>query len=80
MRNMKFTVCKVERALGSVSQICSQGHSIGFNGPDHPDGSYITHIETGDRMYLTHKDGVYVLDTKVALVGRQVRPFAGQGR
>ena len=80
MRNMKFTSCDVERALGSVSAICNQGHTIVFNSPSHPDGSYIYHIETGERIDLEHKDGVYVLNTKVAPSRRQMSPFAGQGR
>ena len=80
MRNMKFTSCKVEKALGSVSQICSAGHTVVFNAPDHPDGSYIMHLESGECMKLAHKDGVYVLDTKVAPISKQARPFGGQGR
>ena len=78
MRNMKFTSCDVKRALGSVSAICNQGHTVVFNAPDHPDGSYIYHIESGERMELAHRDGVFVLDTKVAPRHKQTRPFAGQ--
>ena len=46
-RNMRFTSCDVEQALGSASAICSQGHTIVFNGPDHPDGSYILNPARG---------------------------------
>ena len=80
LRNMKFTSCDVKRALGSVSAICKQGHTVVFNGPDHPDGSYIYHLETGDRMDLVHKDGVFVLDTKVAPSAKQTKAFQRQGR
>ena len=80
MRNMRFTSCDVEKALGSVSAICSQGHTIVFNGPDHPDGSYIYHIESGERIELQHKDGVFVLNNKIAPKSKQMGPFAGQGR
>ena len=31
-------------------------------------------------LEITRKDGVYVLDTRIALCGKQARPFAGQGR
>ena len=77
MRNMTFTSCDVERALGSVSAICKQWHTIVFNAPDHPDGSYIQHIASGQ---FNHKDGVYVLDARIAPRGKQSRPFVGQGR
>ena len=80
MRNMKFTSCDVKRALGSVSAICKQGHTVVFNAPDHPDGSYIYHIESRERMNLVHRDGVFVLDTKVAPKHKQTGPFVGQGR
>ena len=80
VRNMKFTSCDVERALGSVSSICQQGHTVVFNAPDHPDGSYIYNLHSGERMELQHKDGVFVLDTRVAPNNRQLHPFVGQGR
>ena len=38
LRNMKFTSCDVNRALGSVSAICNQGHIVVFNAADHSDG------------------------------------------
>ena len=50
MRNMSFTSCDVKRALGSASAICKQGHTVVFNAPDHPDGSCIFRIESGERM------------------------------
>ena len=80
MRNMKFTTCDVKRALGSVSAICKQGQNVVFNAPEHPDGSYIYHIQSGEWMELKHKDGVFVLDAKVAPKSKQARPFGGQGR
>ena len=80
LRNMRFTSCDVERALGSVSAICKQGHTVVFNAPDHPDGSYIYNLHSGDRMELQHKDGVFVLDTRVAPSTRQMHPFVGQGQ
>ena len=80
MRNMRFTSCDVKRALGSVSAICKQGHTVVFNGPDHPDGSYIYHIASGERMDLMHRDGVFVLDTRVAPKTKQSQPFQRQGR
>merc|ERR1739836_244115 len=80
LRNMRFTSCNVERALGSVSSICRPGHTVVFNAPEHPDGSYIYNLQRGERMELEHKDGVFVLDTRVAPSNRQANPFVGQGR
>ena len=80
LRNMEFTSCDVERALGSVSSICSQGHVVVFNAPDHPDGSYILNLHSGEGMDMQHNDGVYVLETKIASSNKQVCRFRGQGR
>ena len=80
MRNMKFTSCDVERALGSVSSICKPGHTVVFNAPEHPDGSYIYNTHSGERMELQHKDGVFALDTRVAPSHKQANLFAWQGR
>ena len=79
LRNMRFTSCDVERALGSVSAICKQGNTVVFNAPGHPDGSYIHNLQSGDVMQLEHRDGVYVLDTKIAPSNRQLTPFTRQG-
>ena len=71
VRDMKFEVCSVTRALGSVSQMCRAGHKVIFNPPRDPEGSYIEHIETGQKMWLTEKDGIYLLDVRVAPESRQ---------
>ena len=73
MRDMRFTVCDVSKALGSVSQMCKVGHRVVFNPPWDPDGSYIQHIETGECMWLEEKDGLYMLNTKIAPSSRQTR-------
>ena len=79
-RNTKFTSCDVERALGSLSGICNHAHTAVFNAPGRSDGSYIYNVHNGERMELQHKDGVFVLDTKVPPSRRQANPFGGQGR
>ena len=66
IRDMNFEVCNVTRALGSVSQMCRAGHRVIFNPPWDHQGSYIQHIETGQKMWLTEKDGIYLLDVRVA--------------
>ena len=52
MRDMKFTICDVSKALGSVSQMCRAGHKVVFNPPWDPAGSYIQHIQTGEKMWF----------------------------
>ena len=82
IRDMNFEVCDVTRALGSVSQMCKAGHKVVFNPPWDPAGNYIQHIETGQKMWLTEKDGIYLLDVRVAPERKQVAnspDFAGQG-
>ena len=71
MRDMSFTVCAVTKALGSVSQMCKAGNKVVFNPPWHPDGSYIEHEETGERLWLEEQGGLYVLHAKVAPQHRQ---------
>lgn len=82
IRDMKFEVCDVTRALGSVSQMCRAGHRVIFNPPWDNNGSYIEHTEIGQKMWLTEKDGIYLLDVRVAPEGRQTAnkmDFVGQG-
>ena len=65
-RCMRFTVCDVSKALGSVSQMCRAGHIVVFNPPWHEDGSYVQHLDTGENMWLEETNGLYVLNAKVA--------------
>ena len=69
---MGFEVFNVTRALVSVSQICRAGHRGIFNPPNEPQGSYIQHIEIGEKMWLTEKDGIYLLDVRVAPEEKQM--------
>ena len=71
MRDMRFTVCDVSKALGSVSQMCKTGHKVVFNPPWSGDGSYIEHVDIGERMWMHEEGGLYVLKTKVAPASRQ---------
>ena len=71
MRDMKFTVCQVTKALGSVSQMCRTGHRVVFNPPWEHEGSYIEHLETGDKLWLEERNGLYVLNAKVAPSSKQ---------
>ena len=79
---MRFTLCDVSKVLGSVSQMCRAGHRVTFNPPWDPEGSYIEHVESGQKMWLTEKDGIYLLDVRVAPEHKQIAnspDFAGQG-
>ena len=71
MRDMKFTVCPVTKALGSVSQMCKSGHRVVFNPPWEEEGSYIETLETGDKLWLDEQNGLYVLNTRVAPSSKQ---------
>ena len=75
MRDMRFTVCPVTKALGSVSQMCRSGHKAVFNPPWEPEGSYIEHMEIGDRLWMEEQNGLYILNTKVAPTSRQTTSY-----
>ena len=80
-RNMTFQVCNVTRPLASVSKIVEAGHSVVSNPVEDPRGSYIQNLQSGEKMWLTAKDGVYVMETKVAPSKWQTSPsFARQER
>ena len=71
-RDMKFTACKeVTKALGSVSQICRSGHRVVFNPTWDPEGSYIEHLESGEKLWLEESNGLYTLNTRVAPTSKQ---------
>ena len=46
-------MAKVNKALGSVSQIVNNGNRVIFD----PAGSYIQNIATGQKMWMEEKDG-----------------------
>ena len=71
MKDMKFTICDVSKALRSISQMCRAGHRVVFNPPWDPTKSYIQHVQTGENMWLEEQNGLYVLNTKVAPAERQ---------
>ena len=77
---MKFTACDdVSKALGSVSQMCRSGHRVVFNPSWDHEGSYIEHLETGDKLWLEENNGLYMLNTKVAPVDKQASGSRQQG-
>ena len=79
-KNMTFQVCDVTRPLASVSKIVEAGHSVVFNPANDARGSFIQNQATGEKTWLTAKDGVYVLETKVAPSMYQTTPsFVRQG-
>ena len=58
---MRFQVCDVSKALGSVSKIVSRGNRVVFDST----GSYIENKQDGSRLWLRERAGVYVLDVWV---------------
>ena len=82
-RDMKFIACnEVSKALGSVSQMCRSGHRVVFNLVWDLEGSYIEHIESGQELWLEEKNGLYMLNTKIAPTSKQTvnRRSTGFGR
>ena len=75
MRDMKFTVCFVTKALGSVSQMCRSGHRVVFNPPWDQEGSFIEHVDTGERLWLEEQNGLYVLNTRIAPSEKQTANY-----
>ena len=63
-RDMRFIVCDVSEALASVSQMCQAGNRVVFHPPWSPEGSYIQHIDTGERLWLHEENGLYMLNTR----------------
>ena len=68
---MRFTVCEVSKALGSVSQMCRTGHRVVFNPQWSEHGSYIELVEIGERIWLQEEGGLYVFKTKVVPMHKQ---------
>ena len=57
MRQMKAQVCDVNKALLSVHRVAQAGGRVVFSAP----GSFVEDEETGERMPLEEKGGVYML-------------------
>ena len=58
---MKFQVCPVNKAFGSVSKIVKNGSRVIFDEA----GSYIQNQRTGKVIWLREQEGLYVLYVKV---------------
>ena len=58
---MKMTVADVSKVLASVARICECNNRVVFD----EDGSYIEDKESGSRMAIHKKNGVYVMNMKV---------------
>ena len=78
-RDMRFTICDVSKALASVSQMCRAGSTVVFNPPWNPEGSYIQHIDTGERLWLREENGLYMFDVRVAPTHKQISNAMNQG-
>ena len=78
LRDMKFIVCDVSKAFGSVSQMCKIGHRVVSNPSWSNQGSCIEHISVGERLWLQEEGGLYVLKTKVAPDHRQTSKWKAQ--
>ena len=73
---MKFQICEVTKALGSVMKIVKNGNKVVFE----EGGSYIQNVKTKNNMWLREHEGVYVLDCVVAPAaeGRRILEMSHQ--
>ena len=78
-RHMRFTICDVSKALASVSQMCRVGNKVVFNPLWNPEGSYIQHVDIGERLWLCEENGLYMFDTRVAPTHKQTSNIRHQG-
>ena len=79
-RSMTFQVADVDKALGSVRQIVSNGNRVVFDqDPAGKDVSYIYHKTTQERMPMRVENGVYVLDLVVGPPKPRRAGFERQG-
>ena len=74
---MRFQMCDVTRPLASVHKIVEAGHTVVFN-PSWKGGSYIMNLETKEKTWLVQKDGVFVLEAKIAPAQWQHSPSFGR--
>ena len=58
--DMRFTVCGLSTAFGSVSQMRRVGHRVPCNPPWNTSGPYIVRIEAGECMRLEDRFGLCV--------------------
>ena len=75
-RDMKFIVCDVSKAFGSVSQMCRVGHKVVFNFAWEQGGAYTEHIDTGEKMWLEERGGLYILAAKVVPKHKQTNSIS----
>ena len=54
------------------------GHSVIFNPSWDRRGSYIMNQETGEKIWMAAKDGVFVFETKTAPAEYQNKPAFGR--
>ena len=78
-RDMKFTICGVSKAFGSVSHVCGIGHRVVFNPPWDGNVSYIEHLDIGEQMWLEEKGGLYILPAKIAPAHKQTGSIQTMG-
>ena len=66
---MNFLVSDAKKPLASVGAIVDQGSRVVFDGGKK--GSYIENKASGEKIYLTKKNGTFVMDINVDEVKRE---------
>ncbi len=65
VKTVTAQVCAVNKALLSVKKVTKSGNRVVFD----EDGSYVENKQTGERMWLEEKNGMYVLSMWVKKAG-----------
>ena len=55
-QNLTFQIAEVNKALGAVSYLVDHGYRVVFD-----QVSYVEDLDTGEKMYMEEKEGMYVL-------------------
>ena len=76
LRRMKVQVCDVNKALLSVRRVTQAGNRVVFE----ENSGYIEDVQTGEKMWLKEKDGMYILKLWVRKDGKAPSGFTRQGR
>jgi len=58
---MTFNVAKVSKPLAAAGKVVDAGNRVVLD----QHGSYIEHVETGERLHLRKERGVYVFDVEL---------------
>ena len=74
-RSLTAQVCEVDKCLMSVSKVAKAGNRVVFEG----NGGYIEDKETGERIWMVDKRGMYFIQIWVRRGDKGESVFSRQG-